>query len=82
MRSKYSFELIDYQKYFILSPHPFLEPQLHLACTSVGCVLGYMFHNFEEGSEERIQRLLEKHQQAPKQWAEFVKYVFIYNYSN
>ena len=46
---------------------------MHLVCTSVGATLGYMAHKYEEGSEERIERLLEKHDQAPTQWASFVK---------
>ena len=37
------------------------EPQLHVACTGVACYLGYLAHRYEETSEERVQRLLEKH---------------------
>ena len=37
------------------------EPQLHVICTSIGCYLGYLAHRYEETSEERVERLLERH---------------------
>ena len=46
-----------------------LEPQLHLACTALGFYVGYLAHRYEENSEERVRQLLEKHRNAPVQWA-------------
>lgn len=45
------------------------EPTLHLVCTGVACYLGWLAHCYEENSEERVQRLLERHRHAPKDWA-------------
>lgn len=50
-----------------------IEPQLHITCTGVACFLGYLAHRYEETSEERVQRLLEKHPHAPVQWASMVR---------
>ena len=41
------------------------EPLLHVACTLVGFTIGTIFHKYEEGSEERFQKLIEKHPDAP-----------------
>ena len=46
------------------------EPGLHVACTSVGFVVGYLAHSYEERSEERTERLLEKYKHAPREWVE------------
>ncbi len=46
------------------------EPQLHLVCTGVGFYLGYLAHNYEEGSEERTQKLLSRYRHAPREWVE------------
>lgn len=32
-----------------------------MICTSIGCYLGYLAHRYEETSEERVARLLERH---------------------
>ena len=46
---------------------------MHLICTGVACYLGYLAHRYEETSEERVQKLLEKHKRAPAEWAAMVK---------
>lgn len=46
------------------------KPGLHVACTSVGFVVGYLAHSYEERSEERTERLLEKYKHAPREWVE------------
>jgi hypothetical protein len=43
----------------------FRKPLLHVACTLVGFTIGTIFHKYEEGSEERFQKLIEKHPDAP-----------------
>ncbi|XP_064405499.1 uncharacterized protein LOC135350580 [Halichondria panicea] len=46
------------------------KPQLHLVCTGVGFFLGYLAHNYEEGSEKRTQKLLSRYRHAPREWVE------------
>ena len=43
----------------------YAEPLIHVTCTFVGFTLGYIFHKYEEGSEERFQRLIKNHPNAP-----------------
>ena len=38
---------------------------MHITCTAVGFCLGYMAHCYEENSEERVQKLMEKHRHVP-----------------
>lgn len=45
---------------------------MHLSFTALGCYLGYLAHRYEENSEERVKKLLEKYPRAPVQWAAMV----------
>lgn len=45
---------------------------MHLGFTAVACYLGYLAHRYEENSEERVKKLLEKYPRAPVQWAAMV----------
>ena len=45
--------------------HKLSEPMLLVTCTAVGFTLGYFAHRYEENSEARVQRLLEKHRHVP-----------------
>ena len=56
---------------FLLHIHT--EPQMHLFFTGIGFYLGYLAHRYEEGSEERTERLLAKYRHAPRAWVEMVK---------
>ena len=52
--------------------HTYTEPMLHVVCTAVGFYVGYLAHRYEENSEERVQKLLEKHRHVPPHdhWAQ------------
>ncbi|CAI8037120.1 hypothetical protein GBAR_LOCUS20764 [Geodia barretti] len=41
------------------------KPMLHVTCTAVGFCVGYLAHRYEENSEQRVQRLMEKHRNVP-----------------
>lgn len=51
----------------------YIEPILHVSCTTVGFALGYLIHRYEETAEERTERLLARYQHAPREWAEQIK---------
>ena len=44
---------------------------MHLGFTAVACYLGYLAHRYEENSEERVKKLIERHPRAPV-WAAMV----------
>ena len=41
------------------------EPMMHVTCTAVGFCVGYLAHRYEENSEQRVQKLMEKHRHVP-----------------
>ena len=41
------------------------EPLMHVFWTSVGLVIGYKGHRFEETAEERYTELIKTHKNAP-----------------
>lgn len=61
-------EYISAFYYLCLLHFILLDPRLHIACASVGFLVGYMIHRYEENSEERIKRLIETYPDVPVQW--------------
>lgn len=43
---------------------------MHIFLTGTACYLGYLAHRYEEGSEERTQKLLARYRHAPREWVE------------
>ena len=57
---------------------------LHITCTAVGFCVGYLAHRYEENSEQRVQRLMEKHRNVPPHdnWTQMARKAKVREVSN